>query len=189
MWVGNLPPVVSVLDLKEHFAQGAREEILSVFLIAKSSCAFVNYRTEEACASAVGRFHNSKLGGGRVVCSLRRSAMGVAEGVPTGPAALSGGKIEGGEGEGGKVDGEEGGNSAATPDEETPAKDKYFIVKSLTVEDLEMSVRNGVWATQSHNEAALDKAYKVRSSLRRFSVSGLFHPLASPLFPIPTPAP
>ncbi|KFZ15965.1 hypothetical protein V501_02478 [Pseudogymnoascus sp. VKM F-4519 (FW-2642)] len=157
LWVGNLPPVVSVLDLKEHFAQGAREEILSVFLIAKSSCAFVNYRTEEACASAVGRFHASKLGGVRLVCRLRRIAMGVVGGVPTGPASLSGVKIEGGKGEGVKVEGEEVG-SATTPEEETPAK--YFIVKSLTVEDLEMSVSNGVWATQSHNEAALNKAYK-----------------------------
>ncbi|KAI9800618.1 MAG: hypothetical protein M1833_003276 [Piccolia ochrophora] len=38
--------------------------------------------------------------------------------------------------------------------------EKYFIVKSLTVEDLELSVRNGIWATQSHNEAALNEAYK-----------------------------
>ncbi|KFY98788.1 hypothetical protein V500_01554 [Pseudogymnoascus sp. VKM F-4518 (FW-2643)] len=162
LWVGNLSPVVSVLDLKEHFAQGAREEILSVFLIAKSSCAFVNYRTEEACASAVGRFHASKLGGVRLVCRLRRSAMGVVGGVPTGPASLSGVKIEGGKGEGVKVEGEEVG-SATTPEEETPAK--YFIVKSLTVEDLEMSVSNGVWATQSHNEAALNKAYKTAETV------------------------
>ena len=42
------------------------------------------------------------------------------------------------------------------------AKDKFFIVKSLTVEDLELSVRNGVWATQSHNEEALNKAYEVK---------------------------
>ncbi len=40
-------------------------------------------------------------------------------------------------------------------------KDKFFIVKSLTVEDLELSVRNGIWATQSHNEEALNKAYQV----------------------------
>ncbi|KFY83175.1 hypothetical protein V498_08250, partial [Pseudogymnoascus sp. VKM F-4517 (FW-2822)] len=157
LWVGNLSPVVSVLDMKEHFAQGAREEILSVFLIAKSSCAFVNYRTEEACASAVGRFHASKLGGVRLVCRLRRSAMGVVGGVPTGPASLSGVKIEGV-----KVEGEEVG-SATTPDEETPAK--YFIVKSLTVEDLEMSVSNGVWATQSQNEAALNKAYETAETV------------------------
>lgn len=40
-------------------------------------------------------------------------------------------------------------------------KEKFFIVKSLTVEDLELSVRNGIWATQAHNETALNKAYEV----------------------------
>jgi hypothetical protein len=45
-------------------------------------------------------------------------------------------------------------------------KDKFFIVKSLTVEDLELSVRNGIWATQSHNEEALNKAYQACASLQ-----------------------
>jgi hypothetical protein len=35
------------------------------------------------------------------------------------------------------------------------------VVKSLTLEDLELSVKNGIWATQAHNEAALNKAYEV----------------------------
>jgi hypothetical protein len=39
-------------------------------------------------------------------------------------------------------------------------KDKFFVVKSLTVEDMELSIRNGIWATQSHNEEALNKAYQ-----------------------------
>lgn len=38
--------------------------------------------------------------------------------------------------------------------------DKYFVVKSLTLEDLELSARNGIWATQAHNEEALNKAYE-----------------------------
>jgi hypothetical protein len=42
------------------------------------------------------------------------------------------------------------------------ASEKYFIVKSLTLQDLELSVRNGIWATQSHNEDVLNKAYRVR---------------------------
>jgi hypothetical protein len=46
-------------------------------------------------------------------------------------------------------------------DDTSLPKDKFFIVKSLTVEDLELSVRNGIWATQSHNEGALNKAYEV----------------------------
>ncbi len=53
----------------------------------------------------------------------------------------------------------------ASGEGERPAKasEKFFIVKSLTVEDLELSVRNGIWATQAHNEAALNKAYEVRT--------------------------
>ncbi|KAM0322858.1 hypothetical protein ACHAQA_009199 [Verticillium albo-atrum] len=46
-------------------------------------------------------------------------------------------------------------------DGESPAqKDKFYILKSLTEEDLELSVRTGIWATQSHNEETLNKAFK-----------------------------
>jgi hypothetical protein len=39
--------------------------------------------------------------------------------------------------------------------------EKFFIVKSLTLQDLEQSVRTGIWATQAHNEELLNKAYQV----------------------------
>jgi hypothetical protein len=58
------------------------------------------------------------------------------------------------------------GNTEDAKDGESPKapKDKFFIVKSLTVEDLELSVRNGIWATQPHNEESLNKAYQVITS-------------------------
>jgi hypothetical protein len=165
LWVGNLPPGANVVDLKDHFSRDATSDILSVFLISKSNCAFVNYKTEESCSAATTRFHDSRFQGVRLVCRLRRTSFNPATGVPTGPSvafespsavvepvpetenALS-----------------EPGISTEVKDDVigTPlAKDKFFIVKSLTVEDLELSVRNGVWATQSHNEEALNKAYEV----------------------------
>lgn len=49
--------------------------------------------------------------------------------------------------------------AAATP--AAAKSDRYFILKSLTVEDLELSVRTGIWATQSHNEETLNNAFKV----------------------------
>lgn len=49
--------------------------------------------------------------------------------------------------------------------------DKYFIMKSLTVEDMELSLRNHIWATQAHNEEALNKAFEVSSRAPCF-----FHP-------------
>jgi hypothetical protein len=57
---------------------------------------------------------------------------------------------------------------AETASAVTKAKEKFFVVKSLTVEDLDLSVRNGIWATQAHNEAALNKAYEVSVSIGFF---------------------
>ncbi|KAI0286404.1 YT521-B-like domain-containing protein [Russula brevipes] len=37
---------------------------------------------------------------------------------------------------------------------------RYFILKSLTQYDLELSVQKNVWATQHHNEEILDRAYR-----------------------------
>ncbi|OCH92639.1 hypothetical protein OBBRIDRAFT_423644 [Obba rivulosa] len=37
---------------------------------------------------------------------------------------------------------------------------RYFILKSLTQYDLDLSVEKGLWATQKHNEGILDQAYR-----------------------------
>lgn len=37
---------------------------------------------------------------------------------------------------------------------------RYFILKSLTQHDLDLSVQQNVWATQRHNEEILDQAYR-----------------------------
>ena len=56
-------------------------------------------------------------------------------------------------------------------DQQLPAKgsDKFFIMKSLTVEDMELSIRNSIWATQAHNEEALNKAFEVSVSWKASS--------------------
>ena len=163
--MGNLPPGTKVTDLKDHFSRDATEDIESVFLISKSNCAFVNYRTEAACAAAMTRFHDSRFQGVRLVCRLRRTASAPAPGVPTGPAALAP-----------AISQAQSATEAILQNREVSSKaeesarqaggigkvnDKYFIVKSLTVEDLELSARTGVWATQAHNEEALNKAFEV----------------------------
>jgi RNA recognition motif-containing protein len=166
LWVGNLPPGTNVVDLKEHFSRDATEDILSVFLISKSNCAFVNYKTEGSCAASMTRFHDSRFQGVRLVCRLRRTSANAAPGVPTGPAALiqsppnipPAAPVASSSGPAVVADSEPRSSASSTP------QDKYFIVKSLTVEDLESSVKNGIWATQSHNEESLNKAYEVRTA-------------------------
>ncbi|KAK3310316.1 YT521-B-like domain-containing protein [Chaetomium strumarium] len=47
----------------------------------------------------------------------------------------------------------------------SPQRDRFFILKSLTVEDLELSVQTNVWATQSHNEETLNSAFKTSDNV------------------------
>lgn len=166
LWVGNLPPGTNVVDLKDHFARDATHDIESVFLISKSNCAFVNYRTEESCTAAAARFHDSWFQGARLVCRIRRGLAGPGSGAHQGsPHTGSGPRQET------ALDKPEEDSSDARERQQQPGSavttaprrvpERYFIVKSLTVEDLEWSRHIGIWTTQIHNEAVLNQAYEV----------------------------
>lgn len=117
------------------------------------------------------RFHDSRFQGVRLVCRLRKSATAVASGVPTGPASLmsaiapSQSAIESIR-QNREVSSRAEAMAQADGNEQGPdmpkGVDKFFILKSLTVEDMELSVRNSIWATQAHNEEALNRAFDVR---------------------------
>jgi YT521-B-like domain len=152
------------MELKDHFSRNATDDIGSVFLISKSNCAFINYRNEESCTSALTRFHDSRFKGAKLVCRLRKASTAPPAGTPTGPrtslVTSAPNQIAGAIDDG----------QMRTPtheDVENPettarkVEEKFFVLKSLTIEDLAASVLNGSWATQSHNEAALNSAYKV----------------------------
>jgi hypothetical protein len=152
----------------------------SLFLISKSNCAFANFKDEPTCTKAQQQLHDSKFKSVRLVSRLRKSTVEGASGVtaPTGPAAatpqlqpLSTKQHI----EVLKADVEEGVSRLASPvvssdqirvlpgvvREEPIQQDKFFILKSLTVEDLQLSVRTHIWATQSHNEDTLNSAFRV----------------------------
>jgi hypothetical protein len=183
LWVGNLPPGTTVTALKDHFSREATKDIESLFLISKSNCAFVNYRSEVSCTAAMHRFHDSRFNGVRLVCRLRRSSA-PASGVPTGPSAMVGSpqtnvsppitpKSELESAENQQEDTTETSSHKDHEEERrsSTGSSKYFIVKSLTLQDLELSVRNGIWATQSHNEDVLNKAFRVITMQPHFRLS------------------
>nr|OQO23508.1 hypothetical protein B0A51_12424 [Rachicladosporium sp. CCFEE 5018] len=174
LWVGNLPPSAGIADLKDHFSRDATKSIESFFLIAKSNCAFVNYRTEASCTAAMHRFHDSRFNGVRLVCRLRKGATAnslvpppesasppalthsespdselESPGTPTivrGPPANPLAKVELA--------------PAVTAPQRLRILASFFILKSLTSQDLDASVRRGEWTTQVHNEAALNAAFE-----------------------------
>ena len=152
------------MDLKDHFAQDATSDIESVFLISKSNCAFVNYKSAAACAAALARFHDSRFQGVRLVCRLRKGFTVPGSGSTMAASSASRPRPEE------TTDPPEEpifnnvsteANPAPPPSDNTRSLDRYFIVKSLTVEDLELSKQSGIWATQTHNETSLNHAFEV----------------------------
>ena len=133
-------------------------------MISKSNCAFVNYRDEESCISALARFHDSRFEGAKLVCRLRKASAAPPAGTPTGPRSSS---IASAPSQEAEASDESQDQKPASEDVEKPqtsprkVKEKFFVLKSLTIDDLAASVLSGSWATQSHNEAALNTAYKV----------------------------
>lgn len=177
LWVGNLPPGTQIVDLKDHFSREATEDIESVFLISKSNCAFVNYKTEEACAAAMTRFHDSRFRGVRLVCRLRRGSNAAASPASTAvqPDLGQGAPLADLTNEAAPSTTATSASSDAVPittpksSPEKLAREKFFIVKSLTVEDLERAVTSGIWATQAHNEDNLNAAFEVSKNANKIS--------------------
>ncbi|KAI0143610.1 hypothetical protein GGR57DRAFT_518275 [Xylariaceae sp. FL1272] len=168
IWVGNLPPQTDLMSLVHHVCKEVTG-LESLFLISKSNCAFANFKDEPSCITAQQKLHDSKFQSVRLVSRLRKSTVEGTQGqtAPTGPSATSppapvsseptSSSPRPGSSSAPPAGGETEMKSA--PVDTSIQKDKFFILKSLTVEDLELSVRNGVWATQSHNEDALNKAF------------------------------
>lgn len=164
MWVGNLAPAVTIVDLKDFFSRDATRDIESVFLISRTGCAFVNYGSEASCMAAIDRFHNSHLLGMRMVCRRRRAGDSSAASSSTekkNKGALdreaTGDTTAEEEGETRKP--ERTAETSQSSEAKEQVRERFFVLKSLTTQDLESSVRTGNWATQLSNETTLNDAF------------------------------
>jgi hypothetical protein len=162
-----------------HYVCKEAPGLESLFLISKSNCAFANFRDEHACVAAQQKLHDSKFQSVRLVSRLRKSTVEGAAGVtaPTGPASGTGSHTQSSHASPTTTDITDDIKEGVVRDGNTEQrdvvdgelgsqKDKFFILKSLTVEDLELSVQTGIWATQSHNEQTLNSAFKASLHLQ-----------------------
>lgn len=255
MWVGNIPSDATQDELLRFFNQPQASApadivkstwqspmnqqpesgVLSIFLISKSSCVFVNYQTEGHLIHAIERFNGRPLRPHdprclRLVCRVRKRDDDLKAGVggqrgqglhvrwirdqklkekqaqsdvsasdeysrsqasgssaqdSLGQLTLHTSDLNLSSDEEGKRSVQTGHRSSSGSFASTDSgflsnffPKRYFILKSLTqvcfsslrfsVEiergccqyDLDLSVQQGLWATQKHNEGILDQAYR-----------------------------
>ncbi|KAF7316360.1 YT521-B-like splicing protein [Mycena indigotica] len=169
--------------------EASRAGVLSIFPISRSNCAFVNYRSPEQLQTAIGRFNGvplrldgrtppllcrvrakdddlraeSKLGGGKGKGQKpedsppkRTANTAPPSAFPHRPSTLS------------RPDSNVSTSSGASTSSsllEEYFPERFFILKSLTQEDLDLSVQRKVWATQRHNEGVFDRAFRTSKNV------------------------
>ncbi|CAN6674999.1 hypothetical protein TRVA0_077S00254 [Trichomonascus vanleenenianus] len=143
IWVGNLHPETSILDMCHAFGTN---DIQSIFLIRQTKCAFVNYSSEEAVQLGMDRFQERFNGllRGNQLCVKRQIVNSEDDDETTTPSAD---------------------NSAEKVNENG---DRYFVCKSLTVADLDVARRLEVWVTQPKNEDKFNEAFRTSPNVYLF---------------------
>ncbi|KAJ7911649.1 YT521-B-like domain-containing protein [Mycena leptocephala] len=204
MWAGNVPRDARHDELWRFFTEGAGSVahghgILSIFLIARSACAFVNYSSSAALSAAIAQFDGVPLRAGyagrALECRARdgddnlRVGVGGQRGVGMHECWMRDRRREWVDAESGahskserdtvkdkdastleasgsaSPGGEHGSTSTSSSMLARHFPQRFFILKSLTREDLDLSVRTGVWATQHHNEGVLDRAFRTAADV------------------------
>ena len=148
---------------------------MSVFWISKSKSAFVNYKTGEALLDAMSRFHESRFEGVRLVCRARKTDIPIPtpvvpttlrprDGNESGPLLAFEDPVNTAQSKGSSCKSLSASEESIKAPLNNNAKKRFFVMKSLTREDLELSVQNGHWITQEHNETTLNEAFAVREN-------------------------
>ncbi|KAM0265412.1 hypothetical protein ACHAQJ_000254 [Trichoderma viride] len=90
VWIGNLPPQTDLMSLVRHVSKETAG-LESLFLIAKSNCAFANFKDEASCITAQLKLHESRFQSVRLVSRLRKNEVDGTTGLsaPTGPASTN----------------------------------------------------------------------------------------------------
>ncbi|KAJ7774154.1 YT521-B-like domain-containing protein [Mycena maculata] len=208
MWAGNVPKDARQDELWRFFTQppegsgeggppsdpsiaggsadgmsGEWNGVVSIFLITRSNCAFVNYTTEGMLQAAIARFDGVSLRYEDprchpLACRVRGTEQDLRAGVggqrgmglhkqwvkgepqsrseKESPYRSRSGSLE--HDAGSSCSGASGSTTSSLLVHHFPQR--FFILKSLTQGELDTSVRSGVWATQRHNEDILDRAFR-----------------------------
>ncbi|KAJ7500791.1 hypothetical protein B0H11DRAFT_1994455, partial [Mycena galericulata] len=244
MWAGNVPGDAEQHELWRFFTQPSdgstqggieatpssvvgmsggdetgrgRSGVLSIFLISRSSCAFVNYEAEAQLHAAIARFNGMSLRPADprcppLVCRVRGKEQDLGAGVggqrgmgmhtewvrvkeqkgstdTSGPAVDDGPTVD----DGSKVVPTNVNSVSASTTSSLLARhfpQRFFILKSLTEDELDMSVISGLWATQRHNEGVLDRAFRTAKDVflvLSANKSGEFYGYARMMGPVAHP--
>ncbi|KAJ9616851.1 hypothetical protein H2200_000571 [Cladophialophora chaetospira] len=177
IWVGNIPSNTTVMRLRDYFSEAmpSQYDLLSISYNPEARYAFINFRTDLARMSAIQRAASQLLDGKRLDCRIRQNGSGrstkvnygLESGQPSQPISISPvqssslwHKLE---------------ELSHFPEADSAqhGKEKYFILKSYSLETLYQSLGSGLWQVPNRHVERLNHAFQTASKVcLLFSVNG-----------------
>ena len=162
LWVGNIPQNTTVMSLRDYFAEAAPAELLTISYNPDAKYAFVNFSTEAARIAAIAKAASELFDGRRLDCRIRgdnasRSTK-VSYGLNTSDQRGLSISPERRENLWHKVE-ELYQYPEADPSQR--GKDKYFILKSYSLEALYQSLATNLWYIPKRHVERLNHAFQV----------------------------
>ncbi|CAK5265057.1 unnamed protein product [Mycena citricolor] len=185
MWVGNVPKDATEEELWDLFTGSRDHGVQSMILLSRTKCAFVNFVSEAHLAIGVERFDGKQLRPhsrrAPLVCRVRgreedlQAGVGIQRGMGLHKewvdAQRSHGDVD-------RLDSPISDASTSSSFLQTHFPQRFFVLKSHSRRELDRSVADGLWSTQSHNRGVLEQASRTaEETILFFSVnkSGEFY--------------
>ncbi|EXJ62237.1 hypothetical protein A1O7_02670 [Cladophialophora yegresii CBS 114405] len=177
LWVGNIPSNTTVMRLRDYFsnAMPSQHDLLSISYNPDARYAFVNFRTDSARMLAIQQAAYHLLDGKRLDCRIRQNGSsrstkvnyGLDSGRPSQSISISSDapstlrhKVE---------------EMLHFPEADSSqyGKEKYYILKSYSLETLYQSLASGLWHVPKRHVERLNNAFQTASKVYLiFSVNG-----------------
>lgn len=165
LWIGNLPFDVSIFEILQIFGFN---NISSVFLIQKTFCAFVNFDSEHALNTAkdIFRANGEKIRNKKIMIKVQKqedalpSSSSSSSSLTSSQSAMI---IPAGSNPDQEDTMDEltsGLSTISIQEREQNTQARFFICKSLTLDELRVSQKLGIWSTQSKNVALFNRAFQ-----------------------------
>jgi hypothetical protein len=177
LWVGNIPTNTTIMRLRDYFSQAmpTQEDLLSISYNPEARYAFVNFRTESARMTAIQQAACQLFDEKRLDCRIRQTGQrrstkvnyGLEAGRPGQPISIDTSRPENLQN---KVD-----ELSRFPEADASQhrSDKFFILKSYSMETLYQSLATGTWNVPRRHVERLNHAFQTASNVYLiFSVNG-----------------
>ncbi|EXJ68470.1 uncharacterized protein A1O5_08263 [Cladophialophora psammophila CBS 110553] len=177
LWVGNIPPNTTIMSLRHYFSEPSPLDLLSISYNPDARYSFVNFSSESARLSAIKQAASRLFDGRRLDCRIRQGSMSRSTKVNyglnnnRGPLNRSSSICcDRAKSLWGKV---EEFSHFPEADRSSWGKEKYFIIKSFSLEALYQSLETGRWHVPKRHIERLNHAFQTASKVYLiFSVNG-----------------